>query len=68
MSLINNINNKITTLWHTIMKGFISMMSDANVDIIDNVASIDDLVQLCLKMGAKFFLSLSNDIWPLIRS
>lgn len=48
MGLINNINNKITTLWQTITKASISTMLDAKAKIGNNIAGYYNFIQLYL--------------------
>ncbi len=44
MGLINNIDNKTTTLWQIITKASTLITSDANAKMGDNVASTDNSV------------------------
>ncbi|MCJ1345108.1 hypothetical protein MMC31_003313 [Peltigera leucophlebia] len=63
MGLINNIDNETTILWQTITKASTSTTPDADAEVGDNVAGINDFVQLRpTQRDAEFFLTLSNDI------
>ncbi len=69
MGLINNIDNKTTTLWQTITKTFASMTSNANAKVGDDIIGADDSIQLCpTQVGVEFLPTLSNDIQPLVGS
>ncbi len=69
MGLINNIDNKTTTLWQTITKASISTTLNANVEVGDNIIGTNDSIQLRpTQVGAEFLPTLSNDIQPVVGS
>ncbi len=63
MGLMNNINDKTTTLWQTITKASASTMSDTEAKVGDNIACNYDSMQLNpTQQGTEFFPNLSNDM------
>lgn len=69
MGLMNNIDNKTITLWQTITKAFTLTIADASTEIRHDVAGVDNSLQLRpTQIGAKFLLTLSDNIQPLAGS
>ncbi len=44
MGLIDNIDNETTTLWQIITKASTLTISDANIEIEDNIAGADNFI------------------------
>lgn len=69
MDLMNNINNKTTMLWQIITKVFTSTMAETTIEIGDNIAGVDNFLQLRLtQIGMEFLPTLFDDIQTLAKS